>query len=133
MATLKMILIAVAVLAGMYLLLCLIGPKRMDVSRSLTMKAGPMAVYQQVDEFKTWGKMVALAPERSEHETDVWRKTSGVGASYSWESKKMGNGTMEVLEAEPGKRLKGRIQLSSWEAIPTIPGPLNRPARTKPT
>ena len=115
MTTLKMILIAVAILAGIYLLLCLVGPKRMEVSRALTMNAGPMAVYLQVDEFKTWGKWSPWHQKDPNMKLAYGEKTSGVGASYSWESKKMGNGTMEVLEADPGKRIKGRIQFSNWE------------------
>ena len=129
MKILKAILWIVLALFLIYLLLCFMGPKKLDVTRSMEMNASPQTVYQQISNLKTWEKWGPWHAQDPEMKVVYGGKVSGVGASYSWESKKLGNGSLEVTEANPGKSMKTKLSFGprggangSWNFEPVDGG-----------
>jgi uncharacterized protein YndB with AHSA1/START domain len=93
-------------------------PDSFRVERTTTIDAPPERVFQLVADFHRW-------PEWSPWEKIDPQMTrthrgpeQGVGASYAWEgNKKVGSGSMEILEAEPPRRLRIRLDfLRPFEA-----------------
>lgn len=109
MKVLKIILIViVVVIAGTAIWFATLDGKY-DVTRTTFIKATPEAVFAEVSDFKTWPEW---GPWFGKDETMVatfGEQTQGEGATYSWTSENQGNGSMKILEADPGKSMKTEI------------------------
>lgn len=114
MKALKIVLGILATLGVVYLILCFTGPKKMDVSESMTMDAPAETVYAQVADLKNWKNWSVWNLNDPEMEVTYGEKTMGAGASYSWTSEESGDGNLEVVEATPNKSMKTKIQFSDW-------------------
>lgn len=115
MKILKIVLIVLGALIALYLICCFLGPKRVDVTAEHTMAASAEAAYGQVIELTNWSNWSpwhAMDPDMKLNFND---QTAGVGATYSWESATMGNGNLEIIESEPIKSIRTKIQFSDWE------------------
>jgi hypothetical protein len=80
-------------------------PKQMNVSRSITIRAPKMDVYDQFQSFKnweTWGPWFQRDPFL-EKKIDG---DSGMGAMMTWRSKTQGEGRIKILSAFPGQSLR---------------------------
>ncbi|MEO1712463.1 MAG: SRPBCC family protein [Bacteroidota bacterium] len=115
MKALKVVLGLVAGLAIVYLALCFTGPTKMDVSESLSMDAPAEVVYGQVAELKNWQNWSVWNINDPSMEVSYGEKTNGLGGSYSWKSPESGDGQLEIVEADPGKSLKTKIEFSDWD------------------
>ena len=115
MKALKVVLGLVAGLAIVYLVLCATGPTKMDVSESLSMDAPAEVVYGQVAELKNWQNWSVWNINDPSMEVSYGEKTNGLGGSYSWKSPESGDGQLEIVEADPGKSLKTKIEFSDWD------------------
>lgn len=109
MKALKVILGILGVLIAGYLVLCLVGPKQLDVSTSTEIEAPASVVYNQIyqlENWEDWGPWQQMDPSMV---TTYSEPTSGVGSSYSWTSDNMGEGSLEVTEADPPNSMKTKI------------------------
>jgi len=98
---LKKIFLTLGLLILAWLLYAATKPSTFAVQRSVTIKAPVEKVYTLVDSLRAWS---AWSPY--EHLDSQMTKTyagppSGVGASWSWESKKAGSGRMTIIAAKP--------------------------------
>lgn len=108
----------VAVLAGVGFLL----PVKTHVERSSTINAPPQLVFETLSnmkEFNAWSPWVKTAPEAT---FKFSGPDSGEGASMSWESKKLGDGTMTIMSAMPARidvalQFGGKSIAKSWYDI----------------
>lgn len=115
MRILKIILIIILILVGLYLLISLFLPSRFDVSRTININGPQRAVFAQVSDFKNWE---AWSPWLAEDSTMTFKypdKTSGKGASYSWTSENMGNGNMQMLEVIDMDTLRTAINFEGMD------------------
>jgi effector-binding domain-containing protein len=108
MKFIKYLFFALLGIFGVYLLICLFGDKTMKASESITMKGTPIMAYEEVVSYKNW----TWSPWKF-HDTTIIETLSGpdagIGARSSWTSENSGSGFQEIIEAEPGKRLKMKM------------------------
>jgi hypothetical protein len=98
---------ALLVLLGLVVLLLIIGfflPGSYHVERTTTVKAKPEAVFPWLNNFKKWPEWTAWNVHRyPDMRISYEGPESGVGATYLWEGKTSGQGTMKITKSEPGK------------------------------
>lgn len=115
MKYLKWPLIVLAGLAVIYSILCAVGPKNVNVTRELSMKAKPVHVYNLVHDLKEWDKWSSWAKNDTTMIITYPGKSMGVGALNEWKSASQGDGSQEIIEAEKNKRIKTRLAFDGWD------------------
>lgn len=106
MKALKKILFALFVFAALLGAGGFLLPRDYKVERSVSIAAPTELVFEQVNDLR---KTEAWSPWKAEDSTmsiTYGPVTVGAGASSSWESKKMGNGTQTIEESVPGRSVK---------------------------
>lgn len=91
----------VGALAVVFVVGGLMLPRRFRVARSIVIAAPPERVHEYVDSFEKWP---LWSPFDTEDPTIVWEKSgkqTGVGATRSWKSKKMGDGAQTITASDP--------------------------------
>ncbi len=89
------VLVAIVAIAGMFM-----SPK-VHVERSMEMKASPEAVYNQIADLTMWDNWMPWNKLDPNMKKTFGEKTSGEGATYSWESNNsdVGTGTITITKA----------------------------------
>ncbi len=97
--------------AGLFLLFFLVSiflPSSYRVERSVTIERSPEAVYKKVARLQEWTRW---NPWSRGSDSNVYRGAEmGKGAVWEWRSEKQGNGKLRIIEAEPYKMLRTRIE-----------------------
>ncbi len=101
-------------LLGLVVLFFLVGlflPKAAHVERSITTTASPERVYGLIDgfqRFNEWSPWAGLDPDTKYTYSGP---DTGVGARMEWTSANpdVGNGSQEVIEVEPGRRVTSKL------------------------
>lgn len=96
MRILKIVLIVLGVLIGLYLLISLFLSSTYDVSRTININSARRAVFVQVNDFRNWE---AWSPWQAKDSTMVIRysgDTEGEGASFSWTSDISKGGNQQI-------------------------------------
>lgn len=117
MKILKIVGIILLALITIYLVLCIAGPKRVDVSVTREMDVSPAAAYAQVINLKNWENWGPWMEEDPDIDLSYGEKASGEGASYSWKSEKVGNGSLKVLETTPNESIRNELQFGGFEQV----------------
>lgn len=101
MKILKKILIVIAVLIALVAIIGMFMSPKVHVERSMEMKASPEAVYNQIADLSMWDNWMPWNKIDPNMKKTFGEKTSGEGASYSWESTHgdVGNGTITITKA----------------------------------
>ncbi|MFI5141715.1 MAG: SRPBCC family protein [Bacteroidia bacterium] len=96
---LKKILYVVAALLGIYLVLCLIGPKKIQVERSIKVNASSELIKTQLADFKFFQEKWSPFSEKDPNMKTTFEGEIGQpGSKYSWEGNKaIGKGSMELI------------------------------------
>lgn len=98
MKILKIVLVIVTVVAGIFTLYNATLNKEYSVSRSTTMDVDPALVQQIVSDFSTWPEWSAWFLADSTMEYELGTTYVGEGATYRWTSENSGSGAMEILQ-----------------------------------
>ena len=98
MKILKIVLVIVAVVAGIFTLYNATLNKEYSVSRSTTMDVDPALVQELSATLKTWPKWSAWFLADSTMKYELGTTYVGEGATYSWTSENSGSGAMEILQ-----------------------------------
>lgn len=80
--------------------------KEYKTEKSIVINAPLSVVYDQVNNLKNWESWEPWRKEDPTIKISYAGPESGANAQYSWESKKMGNGSMTIKESTPGKEVK---------------------------
>ncbi len=115
MKYLKWPLIVLLGLGVIYSILCAVGPKNVNVTRELSMKAQPAHVFNLIQDLKEWDKWSSWARNDTSMVITYPGKSMGVGALNKWTSDEQGAGSQEIIEMEKNKRLKTRLAFDGWE------------------
>jgi len=109
MKILKYLLIIAVVLMLGALAYIATQPDSYDVSRTRLIKAPVSVIFNNINEFKNWEKWGPWQEEDPSIVSTYPKKTSGVGAYYTWTSKD-GPGKMETIALEENKSIDQKIQ-----------------------
>lgn len=114
MKSLKIVGIILGVLVLVYLLLCVFGPKKIDVERSIDIMAQTPAVHGQVADFKNWPNWSPWHNIDSTMKVELSDPSFGQGATMTWTSENAGNGGQEILEVNAGL-VRTKLEISGWQ------------------
>ncbi|MBU3677211.1 MAG: SRPBCC family protein [Chitinophagaceae bacterium] len=101
----KKILLALLGIIVVYLCLCPLGPKKLDVETVKVIAKTPEQVYATFSDFKTWPRWSKWILEDPEMKLTFSEPSSGLGSEYSWESKQSGNGRMKLVACSPNESI----------------------------
>ncbi len=113
---LKKILYTLLGLIGVYAILCLIGPKNMDVTTTKTVNGSVNQVYGQIIDFRNWPNWSKWMKDDTAMTLTFGNPSYGVGGSYAWKSEKSGSGNMKITEAIPGQLVKSDLFFDDWNS-----------------
>jgi uncharacterized protein YndB with AHSA1/START domain len=93
-------------------------PNEFRVERSTTINAPPERIYALIENFHQWGAWSPWEKLDPALQRTFSGPESGKGAGYAWVgNKKVGSGSMEILEATPPSRVNIRLDfLKPFEA-----------------
>lgn len=80
-----------------------------DVANTKVFDAPAEVIYNNVKDFKNWESWGPWAEEDANIVYNYAEKTEGEGASYSWTSAVMGDGTMQTVKVIPNKEIDQKI------------------------
>lgn len=101
MKTLKIIGIVLAVLVILFFGIAMLLPSDVHVERSLMISASSEVVYNQINDLRQWHKWSPWHQMNPDMKITYEGEFKGEGASYSWTSDKVGNGTLTITETQP--------------------------------
>lgn len=104
------LLLIVIVAGGIYF-----GTKdgKFDVAETKDFNAPAEVIYNNVKDFKNWETWGPWAEEDENIEYSYAEKTEGEGASYSWTSTVMGDGSMQTVKVIPNKEIDQKITFNT--------------------
>ncbi|MBK7692025.1 MAG: SRPBCC family protein [Bacteroidetes bacterium] len=117
---LKKILYVIVFIVFAYFALCVVGPKKMDVSTKRNIEATPTAIFSQIAELRNmqnWSKWIL---EDTTMELNFGKTSSGIGGTYSWKSKKSGEGSMTITNIDVNKMLAYDLSFKGWDAVAKV-------------
>jgi len=80
-----------------------------DVAGTKVINAPTDVIFNQIKDYKSWEQWGPWMKEDPNIEINYAEKTEGEGASYSWKSELMGNGTMRTIKVIPGSEIDQKI------------------------
>ncbi|MDR5589640.1 SRPBCC family protein [Christiangramia sp. SM2212] len=82
---------------------------KFQVEQKLMMEAPQEVVFKEVNDYTTWAYWEPWSQEAEDMIVEYGKKTSGEGASYSWQSEEMGDGEMTTIKSNPHSTLEQKI------------------------
>lgn len=101
MKFLKVILLLAILLVGVWVVLCFVGPSAIRTERSTVINAQPEVVFDLVNDLQVWEAWSPWQGKDSTMVTTLTNPSVGMGATMSWTSQAMGNGTMQITQSQP--------------------------------
>ena len=80
------------------------------VQRSIEINASPQQVFDTISDYGTWTKWSPWLVAEPEARVTVSDNSSTVGSTYSWAGQVVGQGELEHMLLEPGKRIEDEIR-----------------------
>src|SRR5262245_24631613 len=120
MKALKTIVLIVLLVPIALLLVSLFLPSRYRVERSLAIQATPGAIFTRVNTLKSWPEWTAWTTARyPDMQISFAGPESGAGATYSWNGKSSGHGTLKITRAEPDKGIGYELDFENGKYVST--------------
>lgn len=105
MKTFKKILIGLVVVLVLIAVVGLFLPGKVHVERSASINSSPDKVFALVGTMKNWELWSPWHKMDPNMKVTYFGPESGLGAGYSWESEKMGNGKLTITGYEPFNKI----------------------------
>lgn len=106
----KKILLALAVVAVIFVGLVAMQPPEFRITRSTTISAPPAAVFAQVNDFHNWNAWSPWAKLDPAAKNFFEGPSAGTGAMFAWSgNSQVGEGRMTVTESRPGERVQIKL------------------------
>ena len=107
---LKKITLFLAALLVVFVLVVMTRPADFRITRSATLAAAPLAVFNQVNDFHQWEAWSPWAKLDPAARNTFEGPASGEGAGFKWAGNKdVGVGGMTILESRPGEFIRIRL------------------------
>jgi effector-binding domain-containing protein/uncharacterized protein YndB with AHSA1/START domain len=84
-------------------------PSTVHVERSAVIKASPEEVFSIVNDLTRFNEWSAWSEQDPDMKQTLDGPPTGVGAKMSWTSHKLGNGSQMIVESEPFKHIKTKL------------------------
>lgn len=84
-----------------------------DVAKTRTINAPAEMIYNNVKDFKNWETWGPWMTQDPDIELSYAEKTEGEGASYSWLSEVVGDGSMRIVKVIPNEEIEQKIVFNS--------------------
>lgn len=110
MKFLKKLIIAILIIVVLILVVAIFLPSKIHIEESITINAPAKAIYTQVVDFRNWEKWSPFQENDTAMVNTYENPGKGVGSKMSWVSKKEGNGTMTIMEIDPNKHIKFKLE-----------------------
>lgn len=115
MKFIKIIFLLAAILFGVWIVLCLMGPKSFSTSRSVEINASPEVIYPIFADLSEWKAWSPWQNRDSTMVTTLSAVTTGVDAEMRWTSENMGDGSMRIVEVVENERVSTALSFSDWD------------------
>ncbi len=114
MKFLKYLLYALVGIFVVYLVLCAAGPKKMEVSESMTMNASPAAIWEEIADFSKWNAWSPWHKLDPNMKSTIVGNPGEVGHGQSWESTDggVGKGSQKFSEVRTNEFLKSEMHFN---------------------
>jgi len=112
MKFLKWFLFALLLIVLVYMLLCVLGPKNLNTSRSTDIEAAPAMIFNQVNNLKQWPSWSPWNDMDTSMVINHGAKSEGSGASYSWKGDPDLTGSGDLLITESVKNEKTAVTMN---------------------
>jgi len=106
-------LIALAVLlfaVAVVLILAAMRPDQFSVSRKISVRAAPEKIFLMINDFHRWVDWSPYEKIDADLKRAYGGAASGVGAAYTWEGQKTGQGSMDIVESVPPSRIAIKLE-----------------------
>lgn len=113
MAILKKVAIGFGALIGLLLVVGLILPSSVSVSRTIVIAAAPEEVFPYLNNFENFNKWSPWAEIEPDAEYHFEGPAEGVGARVSWVGEEVGSGTQEITLSTPFERVEVALDFGS--------------------
>jgi len=84
-----------------------------QVEETKVINAPATLIYKEVNDYKTWEEWGPWKDEDPDMVMNYSEKTSGEGASYTWQSEKIGDGSMKTVKATPYTAIDQKVIFSN--------------------
>lgn len=108
----KKVLAAVAALVVILIVIIAMQSSDFSVSRAVVINAAPEAIFPQINDHKNFAKWSPWAKMDPNTVYTYEGPNSGVGAKVTWSGKEMGEGTSEIVEVIPNKRVMMKLHFT---------------------
>jgi uncharacterized protein YndB with AHSA1/START domain len=115
MKVLKILGIVSGVLALIVLLGVLFLPVEASLQRSIVIDAPAEKVFQELNTYKTFNQWSPWYEKDTNAQYVHVGPESGVGASVSWKSAEVGNGSQQIIAAEENKRVRQELRFEGFD------------------
>jgi len=106
----KKILLVLAAVTATLTIVILSQPDDFSLSRSTLIAASPLAVHQQVNDFRKWEAWSPWANLDPNSTTTYEGAESGNGAIFKWSgNSEVGEGSQEIVESRPGELVRIKL------------------------
>ncbi len=114
MRFLKVFLLLLLAIVAAYLVFCIMGPKDLNLSKSVTIGASPSAVFEEIRDFARWKSWSPWALRDSAMSNEYEGEPGTVGHLQRWESRTEGSGTQTILEVRVNEFIRTELQFKDW-------------------
>lgn len=112
MKFLKWFLFILMAIVGIYMLMCVLGPKNLNTTRSTTIKAAPAMVFNQINDLKKWETWSPWNDMDSSMVIKYGAKYEGKGGQYTWKGDPSLTGSGDMLITESIKNEKTAVTMN---------------------
>lgn len=115
MKILKIALIGFLVVLGVYAILSILGPKKLETSRSISINAPIDEVYLLTSDFSKWSSWSPWQLKDTQMKNVVSGTAGALGHTMTWESESQGSGTQEIIEIVPTSMVRTSLKFKDWD------------------
>ncbi len=109
MKVLKITSVVILTILALSFIIPLFMPEEAVVSSSINIEANPSLVFHQVNDYHNWSNWSPFDEDSTIVNTYEGAE-KGVGAVRQWSGKTAGSGTLTILESEPYKYIKNKLE-----------------------
>lgn len=112
MKTVRIILIILGSLFGIWLIASVFFPSHCHLERTAVINVPAQTVFDQVNNLKNWEKWSYWAALEPEAKRTYEGPESGTGSKFSWQGRKTGTGSMTIVESAAPRSIKTELDFA---------------------